>query len=134
MCAKNKFSFTIGLLYIKWKVMMCTFEISNYRPPKISWMGLLSKKIKLSRTWRCRISNESSSTLWYIYHTSDLKNDTSNIKIFVIGLSVWIFFKFISFLYFNPNFFISIHSLYGVAYGLLYNLLLGYVFTESFII
>ena len=72
LSAKKIISFTIGLLYIKWKVMMCTFEISNSQPPKISWIGLLSAKIKLSRTWRCRISNESPSTLCYIYHTSNL--------------------------------------------------------------
>ena len=60
-----------------------------------------------------------------------MKN-TSNIKIFVIGLSVWIFYHFISILYFNPIFFISIHSLNGFAYGLLYNLLLGYVLSLSF--
>ncbi|MGL5640238.1 MAG: MFS transporter [Mycoplasmoidaceae bacterium] len=59
-------------------------------------------------------------------------NKISNIKIFVIGLSIWIFYHFISLLYFNPIFFISIHSINGFAYGLLYNLLLGYVLSLSF--
>ncbi|MGL5591498.1 MAG: MFS transporter [Mycoplasmoidaceae bacterium] len=57
---------------------------------------------------------------------------TANIKIFLIGLSIWITYHLISLFYFNPIFFISIHSLNGFAYGLLYNLLLGYVLSLSF--
>ena len=60
-----------------------------------------------------------------------MKN-TSNIKILVIGLSVWTFYHVCAILYFNPSFFISIHSLIRFAYGLLYKLLLGYVLSLSF--
>lgn len=60
-----------------------------------------------------------------------LKND-SNIKIFIIGLSIWVFYHFISITYLNPIFFMTIHALNGFAYGLLYNLLLGYILSLSF--
>ncbi len=56
----------------------------------------------------------------------------SNLKIFIIGISIWFIYHLISMFYFNPVFFITIHALNGFAYGILYNLLLGYVLSLSF--
>ncbi|MGL4647645.1 MAG: MFS transporter [Mycoplasmoidaceae bacterium] len=56
----------------------------------------------------------------------------STIKIFMIGFIIWMFYHFISIFYFNPIFFFSIHALNGFAYGILYNLFLGYILSLSF--
>ena len=52
--------------------------------------------------------------------------------IFSFGISIWIIYHFISLFIFNPYVFLSIHVFNGIAYGLLYNVILGYVLSLSF--
>ncbi|MGL4769027.1 MAG: MFS transporter [Mycoplasmoidaceae bacterium] len=54
------------------------------------------------------------------------------IKIFFIGIFFWVIYHLIGSFVANPIAYMIIHSLNGFSYGILYNLLLGFVLSYSF--
>lgn len=70
-----------------------------------------------------------SGTLLFTYLI--YKNKSKN-KIFLIGLIIWMVYHIVSLFVYNPYFFFGIHLFNGMAYGLLYNIILGYVLSLSF--
>ena len=67
----------------------------------------------------------------FVFAWMSLKNVNKN-KIFIVGISVWISYHIISLFIYNPYVFFGIHILNGFSYGILYNLILGYVLSYSF--
>lgn len=68
----------------------------------------------------------SISFAWF-----SIKKVNKNI-VFAIGSSIWIAYHVLSLFVFNPYVFFGIHIFNGISYGILYNLILGYVLSYSF--
>lgn len=70
------------------------------------------------------------SSCVFIYYFVIKKNN--HILLFTIGISSWIIFHLLIMFINNPIVYFSLSPLSGLGYGILYNMILGYVLTISF--
>lgn len=67
----------------------------------------------------------------FLFGYLSYKNFSSK-KIFYIGIGIWIIYHLVLSFIANPISYMAIHTLNGFAYGIIYNLLLGFILSLSF--